>query len=52
MPVKIFKPDSFSYEKIEEDKELTIPEFQQMTTHGTLTLNGTLNIDGGLAIRT
>ncbi|MCP3686570.1 MAG: hypothetical protein GY861_28360 [bacterium] len=44
--------DQFSYEKIIAGKTVTIPENQQMALHSDLILDGILNLDGTLAIRT
>jgi len=44
-------PSNFSYEYIESIEEKTIPYKQQMAVHGTLKLEGKLNILGTLVLR-
>ncbi len=43
-------PENFSYDNIEESKEVRIPTNQQMTVHGDLTMDGNILAEGNLII--
>lgn len=45
------KADNFSFNVIDEDEEIDVPEFQQMAVFGTFTINGDINLIGDLVIR-
>lgn len=46
----VTKIDNFSYNVIEEDDDLEIPENQQMIVYQQITLNGDLILTGDLVL--
>lgn len=44
-------PENFSYEYVASTKLVSIPEYQQMAVFGTLTIDGTIELNGSIALR-
>ena len=42
--------ENFSYNLIEEDSEMEIPEFQQMTVYQYITIDGDIVLEGDLVL--
>lgn len=46
----VVKPNNFSYNYIINGFTLIIPMYQQMSVHGTITIDGTIIINGELMV--